>query len=240
MDEGGTTSPSSGESATEGQDNGRSARDDAWPDDGGDDSSGSAGDADDDVSDAVDAYPYRGPPAALCCPITRRIFYQPVATVDGHTYERSALEEWTRRGNKTSPVTRERLPSSAFRRRREDPSSGALKMHVNFVAKQAVESYLGRDPSPPDPKTVIGAVARHENLPGPGAPCAYLVCDADTVFTPSCSLHTSSAVAWHNSVDGAGSPRQIRRARSDGAIAAPGASVSGRTRSTTATTGSQQ
>lgn len=45
----------------------------------------------------------------LQCPITLEIMEDPVFLADGHTYERSAIEDWFRRGNKTSPMTGEEL-----------------------------------------------------------------------------------------------------------------------------------
>lgn len=40
------------------------------------------------------------------CPITKACFVNPVIATDGHTYEKSALEEWIHRAG-TSPMTRE-------------------------------------------------------------------------------------------------------------------------------------
>eukprot|EP01063_Lacrimia_lanifica_P031744 TRINITY_DN529_c0_g1_i2.p1 TRINITY_DN529_c0_g1~~TRINITY_DN529_c0_g1_i2.p1 ORF type:complete len:524 (+),score=78.93 TRINITY_DN529_c0_g1_i2:69-1640(+) len=45
-------------------------------------------------------------PDHLVCPITNELFGDPVlCTGDGHTYERTAIEEWLARGNKKSPLT---------------------------------------------------------------------------------------------------------------------------------------
>ena len=44
------------------------------------------------------------------CPITGGYFVDPVVTVDGHTYERAAIERWFRRKN-TSPITNKPLAS---------------------------------------------------------------------------------------------------------------------------------
>ena len=38
----------------------------------------------------------------------------PVVALDGHTYERRAIEQWFARGRLTSPVTNLRLPSVAL------------------------------------------------------------------------------------------------------------------------------
>ena len=45
----------------------------------------------------------------VCCPITLEAMQDPVLATDGHTYERSAIEDWFSRRN-TSPRTGERLP----------------------------------------------------------------------------------------------------------------------------------
>lgn len=51
-------------------------------------------------------------PEAFCCPITGDIMEFPVVASDGHTYERSAIENWLFKQNKdTSPMTNEKLKS---------------------------------------------------------------------------------------------------------------------------------
>lgn len=53
-------------------------------------------------------------PRSFLCPITQDVMQDPVATVDGHTYERGAIEAWFRRGHRTSPLTNASLPSLAL------------------------------------------------------------------------------------------------------------------------------
>ena len=48
-------------------------------------------------------------PAPFLCPITGEVMTDPVSTVDGHTYERTAIERWLRTHD-TSPMTGARLP----------------------------------------------------------------------------------------------------------------------------------
>ena len=48
------------------------------------------------------------------CPITQTAMSDPVVALDGHTYERRAIEQWFARGRLTSPVTNLRLPSVAL------------------------------------------------------------------------------------------------------------------------------
>ena len=50
----------------------------------------------------------------LLCPITQTAMSDPVVALDGHTYERRAIEQWFARGRLTSPVTNLRLPSVAL------------------------------------------------------------------------------------------------------------------------------
>ena len=49
------------------------------------------------------------PPKDLLCPLTLEIFEDPVVAVDGHTYERVAIEQWLATGAGTSPKTNELL-----------------------------------------------------------------------------------------------------------------------------------
>ena len=41
---------------------------------------------------------------SFMCPITQCLMVDPVSTCDGHTYERSAIEEWLS-NNDSSPIT---------------------------------------------------------------------------------------------------------------------------------------
>eukprot|EP00982_Pelagococcus_subviridis_P002575 19664-Pelagococcus_subviridis.AAC.2 len=51
---------------------------------------------------------------AFHCPITQSVMRDPVIAVDGHTYERRAIEEWFSRGRSTSPVTNLRVSSTTL------------------------------------------------------------------------------------------------------------------------------
>ena len=44
-------------------------------------------------------------PERLCCPISLELMERPVIAADGHTYDRSSIEDWLARGNTTSPTT---------------------------------------------------------------------------------------------------------------------------------------
>ena len=51
---------------------------------------------------------------AFACPITQVRMTDPVTALDGHTYERAAIERWFQQGRLTSPVTNLRLPSTTL------------------------------------------------------------------------------------------------------------------------------
>jgi len=53
-------------------------------------------------------------PASFKCPITHDVMRDPVVTQDGHVYEREAIQEWFRRGHRSSPVTGMMLPNLAL------------------------------------------------------------------------------------------------------------------------------
>ena len=50
----------------------------------------------------------------LCCPITCERFLDPVQTIRGSVYERSAIEEWFSLGHMTDPKTNKRLPTTTL------------------------------------------------------------------------------------------------------------------------------
>lgn len=49
----------------------------------------------------------------ISCPISLGIIQDPVVAADGHTYERSAIENWLLRKH-TSPVNRQRLSQNSL------------------------------------------------------------------------------------------------------------------------------
>jgi len=48
------------------------------------------------------------------CPITQGVMTDPVIALDGHTYEKRAIEQWFSQGRLTSPVTNLRLNSTTL------------------------------------------------------------------------------------------------------------------------------
>ena len=51
---------------------------------------------------------------AFLCPITQGVMSDPVVALDGHTYERRAIEQWFSQGRLTSPVTNLRLNTTTL------------------------------------------------------------------------------------------------------------------------------
>ena len=59
--------------------------------------------------------PQSSEPDGFLCPITGEIMKDPVSDNEGISYERKEIEEWLKRGNKTSPITRQTLQLSDLR-----------------------------------------------------------------------------------------------------------------------------
>ncbi|XP_060839716.1 WD repeat, SAM and U-box domain-containing protein 1-like isoform X4 [Rhopalosiphum padi] len=67
-------------------------------------------------------------PDEFICPITQQIFRDPVICSDGHTYDRSAMMSWFRRGKFSSPLTNEPLVSKS--------------MTLNTTIKEAISVFI--------------------------------------------------------------------------------------------------
>lgn len=67
------------------------------------------------------------------CPIIKSIMMDPVATVDGHAYEKAAIELWFARFNETSPVTHLKLSSLSL-----IPNLPLKKLIVTFLESHGV------------------------------------------------------------------------------------------------------
>ena len=88
-------------------------------------------------------------PPEITCPITQEVMRDPVATVDGQTYERSAIEHWLRDHN-TSPLTGEVL---------------AMKMLIpNHTVRGLSRKWLEEHPECKDGE---GGAPRGEEVKGP-------------------------------------------------------------------------
>lgn len=71
-------------------------------------------------------------PSSFQCPITQEVMTNPVVTVDGQAYEKSAIEQWFRRGHRTSPLTGATLPS--------------LTLTTDAPLQRAIEEYMMQRP----------------------------------------------------------------------------------------------
>jgi len=73
----------------------------------------------------------------ITCPITLQEIVDPVVGPDGHTYERSAIQQWLDAGHRTSPVTREPMTSTQLITNRallnNDPKTVASATAQPFV-----------------------------------------------------------------------------------------------------------
>ncbi len=65
-------------------------------------------------------------PEAYRCPITLKVMRDPVTAVDGHTYERTAIEEWFR-NSKLSPKTGLALDS--------------LELKPNYALRESIDAF---------------------------------------------------------------------------------------------------
>lgn len=74
-------------------------------------------------------------PPEFICPLTRRVFQDPVIAADGYTYERVAIEEWLSR-EKISPTTQQLLPNK--------------NLIPNLTFKKLIESTIRPEVCEPD------------------------------------------------------------------------------------------
>ena len=64
--------------------------------------------------DASDTYSDNLIPQEFICPITGEIMEDPVSTIDGNSYERTAIERWFATSRITSPLTGARLGTTVL------------------------------------------------------------------------------------------------------------------------------
>ncbi|KAH7653300.1 Zinc finger RING/FYVE/PHD-type protein [Dioscorea alata] len=81
--------------------------------------------------------PRTRPPKDFVCPITGQLFNDPVTLETGQTFERRAIEEWLKRGNKSCPITRQFLCSTVLPK-------------TNYVLKRLITSWIEQNPDSPD------------------------------------------------------------------------------------------
>jgi hypothetical protein len=83
-------------------------------------------------------------PANLVCVITGEPFQDPVTCADGHSYERAAIEDWFKRGHRTSPLTNEDLQH--------------MNLLPNHALRGAVEEFLEAEQKQPGFSTMLLSV----------------------------------------------------------------------------------
>jgi hypothetical protein len=82
------------------------------------------------------------------CPITHEVMTNPVIALDGHTYERSAIEEYFRRGGNTSPMTRQIFtsqlltPNIALRNIIQNWQPGSNQLRQQLITTQEIMQQL--------------------------------------------------------------------------------------------------
>jgi len=88
----------------------------------------------------------------LYCPITHELFEDPcVLEGDGRTYERRAIEEWLRRGNRTSPLTSRTLASTRLTPNRDVRAAAAAFRAARGRADSDEAAAPPVPPAPPAP-----------------------------------------------------------------------------------------
>ena len=93
----------------------------------------------------------------LTCPITQALFEEPVVAADGNTYERAAIQAHFNTGKTTSPLTNERLSSTALTPNRsmkkqvsalrERTQRSGVRKRVRFAASSPL-AYGSAGPGP--------------------------------------------------------------------------------------------
>lgn len=76
------------------------------------------------------------------CPLTKKLFKDPVITADGETYEREAIEEWFRKGNITNPNTKIELPNQTI-----IPNKVLKKLLDELIEEEYKKTLSGSDGS---------------------------------------------------------------------------------------------
>lgn len=71
-------------------------------------------------------------PQSFKCPITQEVMRDPVMTQDGQVYENESIQEWFRRGHRTSPVTGAELTN--------------LALSPEVPLRRAIEEYMALRP----------------------------------------------------------------------------------------------
>ncbi|KDO32110.1 hypothetical protein SPRG_03328 [Saprolegnia parasitica CBS 223.65] len=74
---------------------------------------------------------------SFVCPITHDVMVDPVVTVDGHSYERSAIEEWIRTSHETAPGGQVTSPATNL-------PLGSTQLIPNLALKRSIGEYRNK------------------------------------------------------------------------------------------------
>ena len=91
----------------------------------------------DDAHSGGPGHPLPAFPNDFLCPISRAVMADPVQAADGHSYDRTYIEEWLRHNN-TSPITNKPLPNVA--------------LVPNYNLRGVIDDYFARNPRVADPR----------------------------------------------------------------------------------------
>eukprot|EP01047_Picozoa_sp_COSAG01_P062468 COSAG01_NODE_7949_length_2979_cov_8.919792_1_plen_527_part_10 len=97
-------------------------------------------------------------PSAFLCPISHEIMRAPVFAADGHSYEKSAIEQWFATGKRSSPMTNKAMMSTALtpnRLLKSQISEWQGRSNVERVA-ELVTAVMTAGVMTADPKAVEG------------------------------------------------------------------------------------
>ncbi|KDO32112.1 hypothetical protein SPRG_03330 [Saprolegnia parasitica CBS 223.65] len=89
---------------------------------------------------------------SFVCPITHDVMADPVVTMDGHSYERSAIAEWIRTSRETAPGGQVTSPATNLPLR-------SLQLIPNLALKRSIEEYRNERPSSRGASPVARAVS---------------------------------------------------------------------------------
>ncbi|KDO32113.1 hypothetical protein SPRG_03331 [Saprolegnia parasitica CBS 223.65] len=89
---------------------------------------------------------------SFVCPITQDVMVDPVVTVDGHSYERSAIAEWIRTSRETAPGGQVTSPATNLPLR-------SLQLIPNLALKRSIEEYRNERSSSRGASPVARAVS---------------------------------------------------------------------------------
>jgi hypothetical protein len=100
-------------------------------------------------------------PYEYLCPITLELMRDPVFALDGHTYERAAIEDWfaqSKDGKSTSPKTRDEIGRHLV------PAHGTNALITDYLAKCIEEKDVDVEEGGPKVESALASLLQHLNL----------------------------------------------------------------------------